>query len=91
MLRRPFMPHRFALNGPAMEEAGHDIALFREFAGPCGDSRQLEKNITWRFRHLLEKHRLAEPMLAAVNESLQGEGRMIKEPARWPVPRWSPR
>ena len=39
MLRVHFMQQWFTLSDPAMEEALHDIALFRDFAGLCWDSR----------------------------------------------------
>ena len=38
MLRIHFMQQWFTLSDPAMEEALHDIALFREFAGLSWDS-----------------------------------------------------
>lgn len=39
MLRIHFMQQWFTLSDPAMEEALHDIALFREFAGLGWDTR----------------------------------------------------
>ncbi len=69
MLRARFMQQWFTLSDPAMEEALHDVPLFREFAGlgGCSDRLSDELTIFW-FRHLLEKHKLAEQMLAIVND-----------------------
>jgi len=78
MLRIHFMQQWFTLSDPAMEEALHDIALFREFAGLGWDGRLPDESTILRFRHLLERHKLAEQILAAVNDLLQGKGLMLK-------------
>ena len=78
MLRIHFMRQWFTLSDPAMEEALHDIALFREFAGLGWDRRLPDESIILRFRHLLENHKLAEQKLAMVNDLLQGQGLMLK-------------
>ena len=57
MLRVHFMQQWFTLSDPAMEEALHDIALFREFAGLGWDSRIPDESTILRFRHLLERKR----------------------------------
>ena len=49
---------------PAMEEALHDMPLFRDFAGLGGWSDRLPDETTiLRFRHLLEQHKLAPEIL----------------------------
>jgi len=78
MLRIHFMQQWFTLSDPAMEEALHDIALFREFAGLGWDSRLPDESTILRFRHLLEKHKLAEQILAVVNDLLRDKGLMLK-------------
>ena len=78
MLRIHFMQQWFTLSDPAMEEALHDIALFREFAGLGWDSRLPDESTILRFRHLLERNKLAEQILAVVNELLRGKGLMLK-------------
>ncbi len=78
MLRVHFMQQWFTLSDPAMEEALHDIALFREFAGLGWDSRLPDETTILRFRRLLEKHKLAEQILATVNELLSSKGLMLK-------------
>ena len=78
MLRIHFMQQWFTLSDPAMEEALHDIALFREFAGLGWDSRLPDESTILRFRHLLEKHKVAEQILAVVNDLLRDKGLMLK-------------
>jgi IS5 family transposase len=78
MLRIHFMQQWFTLSDPAMEEALHDIALFREFAGIGWDSRLPDESTILRFRHLLERHKLSEQILATVNELLRDKGLMLK-------------
>ncbi len=78
MLRIHFMQQWFTLSDPAMEEALHDIALFRELAGLGWDSRLPDESTILRFRHLLERHKLAEQMLGLVNDLLRDKGLMLK-------------
>jgi IS5 family transposase len=53
-----------------MEEALHDVPLYREFAG-WTTGRLPDESTILRFRHLLETHKLAGPMLATVNDVLR--------------------
>ena len=78
MLRIHFMQQWFTLSGPAMEEALHDVPLFREFAHLSWDQRFPDETTILRFRHLLEKHKLADEILATVNAVLQRRGLMLK-------------
>ncbi len=78
MLRIHFMQQWFTLADPAMEEALHDVPLFREFASLGWDSRLPDESTILRFRHLLEKHKLAEHILALVNDRLSGKGLLLK-------------
>ena len=79
MLRIHFMQQWFTLSDPAMEEALHDVPLFREFAGLGGWSDRLpDESTILRFRHLLEKHKLAEQILGLVNELLCAKGLMLR-------------
>ena len=79
MLRIHFMQQWFTLSDPAMEEALHDVPLFREFAGLDNWSIRLpDESTILRFRHLLEKHELAQQMLAVVNELLCDKGLLLK-------------
>ncbi|WP_099046140.1 IS5 family transposase [Paracidovorax avenae] len=79
MLRIHFMQQWFALSDPAMEEALHDMPVFREFAGLGGwDERLPDESTILRFRHLLEKHKLAVQILQTVNDLLSAKGVMLK-------------
>ena len=78
MLRIHFMQQWFTLSDPAMEEALHDVPLFRDFASLGWDSRLPDESTILRFRHLLEKHKLAEQILALVNDLLTGKGLLLK-------------
>jgi IS5 family transposase len=78
MLRLHFMQQWFTLSDPAMEEALHDVPLFREFAGLGWDSRLPDESTILRFRHLLEKHKLADQVLAVVNDLLRDKGLLLK-------------
>ncbi|MBK6747113.1 IS5 family transposase [Ottowia sp.] len=79
MLRIHFMQQWFNLSDPAMEEALHDVPVFRDFAGLTNwaDALPSESSIL-RFRHLLERHKLAEQILATVNGLLSAKGLLLK-------------
>ena len=79
MLRIHFMQQWFTLSDPAMEESLHDIPLLREFAGLGGWSDRLpDESTILRFRHLLEKHKLAAQILETVNALLSGKGLLLR-------------
>jgi len=79
MLRIHYLQQWFSLSDPAMEEALHDVPLYREFARLDGATARLTDEITiLRFRHLLEKHELAVDMLGVVNDLLQHRGLMLR-------------
>ena len=79
MLRIHFMQQWFTLSDPAMEESLHDMPLLRDFAGLGGWSERLPDETTiLRFRHLLEKHKLAALILKAVNDLLHSKGLLLK-------------
>ena len=71
LLRIHFMQQWFTLSDPAMEEALHDMPLFRDFTGLSWDSATPDESTILRFRHLLETHKLAEQILQTVNELLE--------------------
>jgi transposase, IS5 family len=80
MLRIHYLQQWFALSDPAMEEALHDMPVFREFARlPEGTTRLPDETTILRFRHLLERHDLAVDMLRVVNDILQAKGLMMKK------------
>ena len=79
MLRIHYLQQWFGLSDPAMEEALHDIPLYREFAKLEGVMARLPDETTiLRFRHLLEKHDLAADMLRLVNDILQAKGLLMR-------------
>lgn len=80
MLRIHFMQQWFGLSDPAMEEALHDVPLFREFAAlDAGATRLPDESTILRFRHLLEEHQLAQQFLQTINALLSDKGLMLKE------------
>lgn len=80
MLRIHFMQQWFNLSDPAMEDALHDVPLFREFAGLGGwDERLPDESTILRFRHVLEKHKLATQILQAVNDLLAAKGLLLRQ------------
>ena len=79
MLRIHYLQQWFGLSDPAMEEALHDVPLYREFARLDGATARLPDETTiLRFRHLLERHNLAVDLLRVVNDILQAKGLMMR-------------
>ena len=78
MLRIHFMQQWFTLSDPAMEEAFFDTPLYREFAKLEEFARLPDESIILRFRHRLDKHKLAEQILVTVNELLSQRGLLLK-------------
>jgi transposase, IS5 family len=79
MLRIHFLQQWFGHSDPAMEEALHDIPLYRDFVRlDAGQSRMPDETTILRFRRLLEEHSLADKLFANVNESLTDKGLMLK-------------
>jgi IS5 family transposase len=78
MLRIHFMQQWFTLSDPAMEEAFFDTPLYREFAQLEEFARLPDESTILRFRHRLEKHKLAEQILATVNDLLIERGLLLK-------------
>lgn len=80
MLRIHFMQQWFSLSDPAMEEALYDMASMRQFAGLSLTRGSVPDETTiLNFRHLLEKHQLAEQMLAQVNALLGERGLLLRQ------------
>ena len=78
MLRVHFMQQWFTLSDPAIEEAFFDVPLYREFAQLDTNGRIPDESTILRFRHRLEKYKLAEQILATVNDLLIGKGLLLK-------------
>src|ERR1700691_2846276 len=68
MLRMYFLQQWFNLSDPAVEEALYDSVGMREFVGiDLGREPVPDETTIYKFRHLLEEHRLGEKILGAVN------------------------
>jgi len=79
MLRIHLLQQFFGHSDPAMEEALHDIPLYREFAHlDAGITRLPDESTILRFRHLLEAHALGAQILATVNAQLAARGLLLK-------------
>ena len=78
LLRIHFMQQWFNLSDPAMEEALHDMPLFREFVGLSWGSATPDESTILRFRHLLEKHKLAEQILKIVTDLLESKKLLLR-------------
>jgi IS5 family transposase len=78
MLRTHFLQLWFTLSDPGMEEAFFDTPVYRQFAQLEEFARMPEESTILRFRHRLEKHKLAEKILAVVNDLLTQRGLLLK-------------
>ena len=79
MLRIHLLQQFFGHSDPAMEEALHDIPLYREFAQlDEGITRLPDESTILRFRHMLEQNDLGVQILAAVNAKLIDRGLLLK-------------
>ena len=61
-----------------MEEALHDMPLFRDFAGLSWNSSTPDESTILRFCHLLETHKLAEQILKIVTDLLVGKKLLLR-------------
>jgi IS5 family transposase len=78
MLRTHFLQQWFTLSDPGMEEAFFDTPLYREFAQREEFTRLPDESTILRFRHRLEKHKLAQQILGTVNDLLTQRGLLLK-------------
>lgn len=79
MLRIHFMQQWFNLSDPAMEDALYDSESMRHFAGiDLTVDLVPDETTILRFRHLLEKHQLAEQLFAEVRALLEGKQLLLK-------------
>ena len=78
MLRIHCMQQWFTLSDLAMEEAFFDTPIYREFAQLDAHGRIPDESTILRFRHRLEKHKLADRILATVNDLLAAQGLLLK-------------
>jgi IS5 family transposase len=80
MLRIYFLQAWFNLSDPAVEEALYDSATMRGFVSiDLGREPAPDETTVCKFRHLLEKHKLGEQLLKAVNRHLHEHGIKISK------------
>jgi transposase, IS5 family len=78
MLRTHFLQQWFSLSDPAMEEAFFDVPLYREFAQLDAHGRVPDESTILRFRHRLERHKLADEIFATINALLSDKGLLLR-------------
>ena len=78
MLRVHFMQQWFSLSDLAMEEAFFDTPLYREFAQLDVHGRLPDESTILRFRHRLEKHKMADQVLVTINDLITEQGLLLK-------------
>ena len=75
MLRIYFLQAWFNLSDPAVEAALYDSETMRRFVGiDLGREAAPDETTVCKFRHLLERHALGEPIFATVNAHLKASG-----------------
>ena len=79
MLRVHFLQQRFSLSDPAMEEAFFYVPLYGKFARLDACARMPDESTILRFRHRLEKHKVADAILATVNDLLGAQGLLPRQ------------
>jgi IS5 family transposase len=80
MLRIHFIQQWFVLSDPSMEEALYDMQSLRQFAGLTLTRGGIPDETTiLNFRHLLEKHQLANRFLQEINAMLAERGLLLEQ------------
>lgn len=80
MLRIHLLQYWYGYSDPAMEDALHEVPLLRRFAGlDAGESRMPDETTILNFRHLLEKHQLAQSLFQEVVSLLTEQGLILRE------------
>ena len=80
MLRIHFMQQWFGFGDQTMEEAMYDTQIYRDFAGFDAFEDHLPDETTiLRFRHLLEKHHLADAIFEEVQAILLENNLLLKQ------------
>lgn len=79
MLRVHCLQHWFNLSDPAVEEALYDSESMRRFARlELGVDRVPDETTILRFRHLVEKHGLAELLFREITGQLEAKGLLLR-------------
>ena len=79
ILRLHFLQHWFNLSDPAVEEALYESVSMRRFVGiDLGREPVPDETTILNFRHLLERHDLAQALFERVNAYLASRGLQVK-------------
>ena len=79
LLRIHFLQQWFSLSDEGVEDALHDVHVYRAFAGiDLGATRIPDATTVLRFRHLLEAHGMATGFLATINAVLEAKGLLLR-------------
>ncbi|EJN6721699.1 TPA: IS5 family transposase [Pseudomonas aeruginosa] len=80
MLRIHLLQQWYALSDPAAEEALYDSQAMRRFVGiDLGREGAPDETTICKFRHLLEKHQLAQPLFDVITTYLGEHGMKLSE------------
>lgn len=80
MLRIHFLQQWFSLSDPGMEEKLYEVPSICAFAGINRSLMDVPDETTiLNFRHLLEKHQLAQVLFDCVNDLLSARGLLLKQ------------
>jgi IS5 family transposase len=80
LLRIHLLQHFFNYSDPAMEEALYEVPLYCRFVGiDLAVDTVPDETTICKFRHLLERHRLADAFLAEINAELSARGLLLKK------------
>ena len=80
MLRIHLMQQWFGYSDPGMEEALHDLPMLRDFAGlDAGEDAMPDETTILKFRHLLERHRLAQALFDETAAMLAERGLLLRQ------------
>lgn len=78
MLRIQFLQHWFELSDPEVEEILYDSRAMRSFVGiDLGKEPVPDETTILNFRHLMERHNLADELFGLVNVYLAGNGMKV--------------
>ena len=80
MLRIHLLQHFFNYSDPAMEEALYEVPLYCRFVGiDLAVDTVPDETTICKFRHLLERHQLADVFLREINAELSARGLLLKQ------------
>jgi IS5 family transposase len=87
MLRIHLLQQWYGLSDPSAEDALYEITSMRQFAGLSPSRHRMpDESTILQFRHLLERHQLAEALFAEVNAYLQDKELSRRGIERLPTP-----